>query len=134
MLAIFAHSTVYMVETFERLFPTQGWALVNLSYNSKDPFALSLVIGGPTSPLRWLFSRELLDEGMRSEAGRGDVRIAPTDDRRWINFELGGSSGTTLLRGQMFVVTDFLYRTHALVPAGEECRWIDLDHEVAKLT
>jgi len=53
-------------------------ARIHLSYGPGDPYAVVMVIRVPgNAEVRWMFSRDLLAEGIRCSSGMGDVTVAP---------------------------------------------------------
>jgi len=106
----------------------------SLRYDRDDPDAVHLSFRTPSGqdPIEWLFSRSLAWDGLSLPAGVGDVRIWPSreDPTGPVYIELCSPSGCALFALPRSVLTDFLERSHEIVPAGEEARYIDLDAEL----
>ncbi|OIV37431.1 sporulation protein SsgA [Mangrovactinospora gilvigrisea] len=107
-----------------------------LGYSSSDPFAVHMVFHvGSDFPVRWVFARELLDEGVRRPCGYGDVRIWPTRvrDREVICLALSSPDGNALLEADREEVRRWIRLTHHILPPGEEQRALALDAGLARL-
>jgi hypothetical protein len=107
-----------------------------LEYNSSDPYAVVAVFRTGPTPIRWVFARELLAEGIFAPAGDGDVHVWPCLDSRGhavVLIELHSPYGEALLQAASRDVSDFLQHTFELVPRGTEDIQIDLDHTVLQL-
>jgi hypothetical protein len=129
-------ATVTAEVEVELLVPGQSERIPLLStwaYDSGDPLAVRveflMPLGGPEG---WTFARELLAEGLDAPAGQGDVVLRPEDDRTHVCIMLRGADGAVAtLRAAERALRDFLDRSHARVPAGDEqCtpaldRWLD---------
>ncbi|MFE0424131.1 SsgA family sporulation/cell division regulator [Streptomyces sp. NPDC058953] len=107
-----------------------------LRYETHDPFAVRM--GFPAdatlegNELAWAFARELLAAGMERPAGDGDVRIRPYGyDRTVVEFH--APEGVAVVHIRTSEVRRFLDRVQRLVPAGDEGRHLDLDHDLAEL-
>lgn len=48
-------------------------------YSTDDPMAVQVFILAGRQWVEWVFSRDLLSDGLIAEAGVGDVRICPVD-------------------------------------------------------
>ncbi len=67
------------------------------SYVHTDPYAVRLSLHiAPERVVHWTFARELLDEGMDTPAGIGDVKIIPTESCTGENSSLNLSLQTDL--------------------------------------
>jgi hypothetical protein len=107
-----------------------------LEYDATDPFAVTAVFRSGAAPIRWVFARDLLAEGMFAPVGEGDVHVWPCLDaggRAVVILELTSPHGEALLQAASIDVSDFLLRTFELVPRGAEDMGIDLDHTVLRL-
>ncbi|MER6471167.1 SsgA family sporulation/cell division regulator [Streptomyces collinus] len=94
-----------------------------LRYTTDDPLAV-FVVFPPEATLAgdevtWTFARTLLDQGLRSPAGHGDVQIWPHGRIRTV-LELHSPCGLALLQFPTSALRRFLLRTYAAVPAGLE--------------
>jgi hypothetical protein len=84
--------------------------------------------------VEWVFSRDLLTEGLITAAGAGDVRIRPSEsDSESIEIELSSPSGHATFRAASREVSEFLTQTHEIVPPGAEDDWLDLEHALGLL-
>ncbi|MFC9251867.1 SsgA family sporulation/cell division regulator [Amycolatopsis thailandensis] len=107
---------------------------VELRYDTRDPFAVTARFGRQPGETIWLFSRELLAEGLIEPAGEADVRIGPcTRTLLWVKIELRAPSGEASFVVRSDELSDFLDCTYAMVPPGEEQLWIDFDFELHRL-
>ncbi|MDT0569955.1 SsgA family sporulation/cell division regulator [Streptomyces sp. DSM 3412] len=95
----------------------------SLRYSSDDPLAVHLDFPADISlngsMVTWTFSRGLLEEGVRTPAGAGDVRIRPSGRFRTV-VELHSPYGMALLRFERAAIQRFLLRSYAVVAAGSE--------------
>jgi hypothetical protein len=101
-----------------------------LEYNVRDPYAVTAVFFAGERPVRWIFSRDLLDEGLVHDVGDGDVQVVPgTDDLglHTIQLRLASPDGVAVLEAASDEVLDFLGRSYALVPPGTESTHLDVD-------
>ncbi|WP_333771964.1 SsgA family sporulation/cell division regulator [Streptomyces sp. IBSBF 3136] len=94
-----------------------------LRYAADDPLAV-FVVFPPEATLAgdevtWTFARTLLDQGLRTPAGHGDVQIWPHGRTRTV-LELHSPCGLALLQFPTSALRRFLLRTYAAVPAGLE--------------
>ena len=104
-----------------------------LNFHSRDPFAVRVVFSVASAPaVEWVFSRELLINGLSAPAGTGDVQVFPCHDG--IVFELNSPSGRARLLADPEVLTSFAQDTMNVVPLGAEFRYFDLDQEIALLS
>ncbi|QYX82377.1 SsgA family sporulation/cell division regulator [Streptomyces akebiae] len=95
----------------------------SLRYSSDDPLAVHLDFPADISlngsMVTWTFSRGLLEEGVRTPAGAGDVHIRPSGRFRTV-VELHSPYGMALLRFEKAALQRFLLRSYAVVAAGSE--------------
>lgn len=93
-----------------------------LSFDPSNAYAVRIVLTVAEHDVAWEFSREILDAGMRGEAGLGDVQVwaghGPTG-RTFIR--LSSPGGTALLAAPTAELAEFMDRTYMVVPAGTEC-------------
>jgi hypothetical protein len=110
---------------------------VQLEYRPVDPYAVHAQFAVPgDSGVRWIFSRDLLDEGLVHAAGDGDVRVTPTTDpggRQVLQIELSSPEGLAVLEAFADDVLAFLERCYRVVPPGRESEHLDLDSAVERL-
>lgn len=107
-----------------------------LEYNSADPFAVTAVFRTGATPIRWVFGRDLLAEGVFAPMGEGDVHLWPCLDARGravLIIELTSPHGEALLQAASKDVNEFLQRTFELVPRGTEEMALDLDSAVLRM-
>nr|WP_329078106.1 SsgA family sporulation/cell division regulator [[Kitasatospora] papulosa] len=93
--------------------------LTQLVYRTKDPYAVTAVFySGTEEELEWTFARELLDDGLHSSVGLGDVIVWPgpeeTGDTQRIFIRLRPPGSTALLSLDREDALEFLEATHPL--------------------
>lgn len=118
--------------------PSAGDRLITatLIYQCDDPlaarmsFPASATLDG--SDVTWTFARDLLAAGLRMPSGEGDVHVWPYGLRRTM-IELSSPEGIALLQLDSEDVRDFLTRSYAAVPPGDEHRHLDLEADLAAL-
>ncbi len=97
-------------------------------FSPEAPWAVSVelqVEGGPR--VRWRIGRELLQQGLHTMSGLGDIQMWPS------NLEERATSWLQLCSGDMAALfelpvpplADWLERTYELVPAGRELAGVD---------
>jgi len=105
-------------------------------YRQNDPFAVALhfLVDGDQW-VTWTFARDLLEEGINSPAGDGDVQIWPgvRDGARCTYLHTRSPHGAATFVLALGTVVEFLLSTYALVPSGTESEFLDLDAEIAAL-
>ena len=105
-----------------------------LEYDTRDPYAVAVVLHAGASAVRWLFGRDLLADGLLARCGDGDVRIGPADDPALVVVELTSPDGAAVLEAPAKEIAAFLDRTYDVVPADSESDWFDFAEELAKLS
>ena len=106
---------------------------VELRYDTRDPFAVVAAFRtGRAGWVEWVFSRDLLTEGLIDTAGDGDVRIRPSEGET-VEIELSSPSGHATFRALAREVSEFLQRTHEVIEPGSEDDWLDLEHALGLL-
>ncbi|MFD4761708.1 SsgA family sporulation/cell division regulator [Streptomyces sp. NPDC058439] len=107
-----------------------------LMYDRSDPFAVRMAFPATATlegtDVSWEFSRELLAAGLDGAAGVGDVRIRPFGYDRTV-LEFHAAEGIAMVHVRTAELRRFLARAQALVPAGEEHRFLDLDRSLTEL-
>lgn len=101
-----------------------------LSYDASAPFEVSVTFDPDTVPVTWCFARDLLRQGVFAPAGEGDLRIWPcldSDGKDTVVFELRSGCDPVLIGAPAPLMIEFLERSLAVVPAGEESSYLDLD-------
>ena len=107
-----------------------------LEYYAADPYAVTAVFHTGEQPVRWVFSRDLLDEGLVHDVGDGDIQVVPTRDAfsgHVVQLRLASPDGVAVLEASADVVLEFLGRSYALVPPGMESAFVDLDDTIARI-
>ncbi|MFE4610071.1 SsgA family sporulation/cell division regulator [Streptomyces niveus] len=103
--------------------PQPGCLSVTLRYDSADPLAVRVAFPAEVSrddgEVVWAFARELLEAGLRTPSGDGDVRIWPCG-RAQTMLEFHSADAVALTQFDTAVLRRFLRLTHQTVPAGEE--------------
>lgn len=110
--------------------------MASLCYALDDPYAIRMAFHvGTDEPVEWIFSRELLAAGMDGPAGEGDVHVWPGTDHGLgiLNVALSSPFGHAHFEAPMSAIADFLTRTFAVIPAGEENTCINIDAELDDL-
>ena len=114
--------------------------LAELRYDADDPYAVCLEVHAslderPQDGTVWIFARDLLADGIRRPAGVGDVRVGPssTSGVRRVRIALCSPAGSAVLEASHADLVTFLSATYAVVPAGSEAGYQDLDAEIARL-
>ncbi|MHC3469400.1 SsgA family sporulation/cell division regulator [Streptomyces sp. 7R007] len=102
-----------------------------LSYDVRDPYAVTLILDSEGEhPVRWVFSRELLADGLTGRAGEGDVAVWPEGDEAdgWsVWFEVGRAPHTALFEMASAPLTEWLLGTYRLVSEGREAAFVEWD-------
>ncbi|SFW70097.1 SsgA family sporulation/cell division regulator [Amycolatopsis australiensis] len=105
-----------------------------LEYDTRDPYAVAVVLHAGASAVRWLFGRDLLADGLLTRCGDGDVRVGPAADPALVVVELTSPDGAAVLEAPAKEIAAFLDRTYDVIPAGSETDWFDFQAELAKLS
>lgn len=108
---------------------------VEMRYDTRDPYAVQAAFRtGRAGWVEWVFSRDLLTEGLITAAGDGDVRIRPSStEAETVEIELNSPSGHATFRALTREVSEFLSRTHDVIAPGSEDDWLDLEHALGLL-
>jgi hypothetical protein len=106
---------------------------VRLSYDVADPFAVTVDVTAPTREMSWVFSRDLLADGLRSMVplGEGRIQVQATS----VLTEISGDDDTgerVVLRLPWWNTREFVRLSQVEVPRGRET--CDVDSWVAALT
>ena len=107
-----------------------------LVFDPSDPYAISMNLAARSGTVTWTFARELLEQGIYSPSGDGDVQVWPCLSGAGdavVIIELCSPDGTALLQAPSRTVHDFVVRTLEVVPAGEESAHLALDSLISKL-
>jgi hypothetical protein len=105
-----------------------------LEYDTRDPYAVAVVLHAGANAVRWLFGRDLLADGLLGRCGDGDVRIGPAGDPELVVVELTSPDGAAVLEAPAKEIAAFLDTTYEAVPAGCESDWFDFETELEKLS
>lgn len=133
-----AVSTVTQVITLE-LVDATGAATpleTELSYNPRDPFAVTATFHTIAGQVRWTFGRDLLIGGVYEPTGDGDVHIWPClDDEAHsvVVIELCSPDGEALVQARTTDITSFVERMTRAVAPGAEGDMIDVDGAIAAI-
>ena len=101
-----------------------------LSYDPRDPFAMSatfLTVGGD---VRWTFGRDLLVGGLVEPTGDGDVHVWPCTDNDAhpvVIIELCSPDGEALVQARTTDIVAFVEKMTVAVPLGAESANLDID-------
>ena len=131
------HTTIRSTAVFDLVGPPNPPVpvQVEMRYDTRDPYAVQAAFRtGRAGWVEWVFSRDLLTDGLLGAAGAGDVRIRPADgDPESVEIELSSPSGHATFRAASGEVSEFLARTHEIVAPGSEDDWLDLEHALGLL-
>lgn len=107
-----------------------------LRYSAAEPFAVHIDFPAHVSAdgrgVTWMFGRTLLEEGLETPAGQGDVRIRPCGWARTV-IEFHSPLGLAVIRFSTTTLRRFLLRSYDVVAPGTENLGPDLDHGLAAL-
>jgi hypothetical protein len=114
--------------------------VASLYYSKEDPYAIRIAFHvGLDEPVEWIFARELLSSGIKGREGLGDVVVWPATTAadgkpgNVLNIELSSPFGQAHFEAPIKEISDFLKRTYAIVPAGDETDFVDVDSELNEL-
>jgi hypothetical protein len=108
-------------------------ARIHLSYGPGDPYAVVMVIRVPgNAEVRWMFSRDLLAEGIRCSSGMGDVTVTPCPEvpSDLLHMTLRNDVSSAVMEMRLAPIKEFLRSTYELVPAGWEGVFLKVDDDV----
>ncbi|MEV0174503.1 SsgA family sporulation/cell division regulator [Streptomyces sp. NPDC050803] len=105
-------------------------------FTPESPLIVSVELhieGGPR--VLWRIGRDLLNQGLYSMSGLGDVRMWPLDQREGATARLQLASGdmAALFELPVSPLEEWLKHTYELVPAGAELAGVDWDDATAAL-
>ena len=123
--------SVVRLVTLELISSTEGPSPIDaeLRYDSKDPYAVTLVLRTGPTPVTWIFGRELLSTGLDEQTGDGDVGVWPCVDvfgRRAVMIEFSSPDGRALLQASVSAVARFVESAHRAVAPGSESDHVDI--------
>jgi hypothetical protein len=107
-----------------------------LSYNTSDPYALTISFFLDETPVPWTFGRDLLSGGLIEPTGDGDVHVWPCLDDEGaavVTIELCSPHGDALVELRTEDAADFVERAHALVAPGAESAHLDVDAAITAI-
>jgi hypothetical protein len=107
-----------------------------LGYDPADQYAVTATFRTAAGSVVWTFARELLSRGLTTPTGEGDVHIWPcldTAGRAVVIIELSSPDGELIAQAPTQDVYRFVSRSLALVPAGLESAYVDLDELIVQL-
>lgn len=100
-------------------------------YSPRDPLAVTVIFDTTSeAPVRWVFSRDLLSDGLERQSGTGDVTVTPVEDEHGvpaIQIQLSSPDGDAFMLASAEQVEDFVTQTWRLVPPGTEGALLDID-------
>lgn len=109
-------------------------------YDEDDPYVVDMIISQGGQTVRWVLSRELLNEGQRGKAGIADVIVRPHfDDPEdfsrpcMTNIRLSSDDGRADVRFVADLLTPFLIETYELVPKGMESGRLRVDAVIRRI-
>jgi hypothetical protein len=109
---------------------------LTLRYSSGDPFAVQFVFPAWVSldgeQVTWIFARALLEEGLDTPAGMGNVRIRPYGPSHTA-VEFHSPEGIAMIRFGTAALRHFLHRTYTVTEPGREAPEPSLDRGLASL-
>ena len=98
------HTTIRSTAVFDLVGPPNPPVpvQVEMRYDTRDPYAVQAAFRtGRAGWVEWVFSRDLLTEGLITAAGAGDVRIRPAEhDSEAMEIELSSPSGHATFRAR----------------------------------
>lgn len=107
------------------------------SYSTTDPLAVvAMFHTGESEPVRWVFARDLLSEGMDHRTGDGDMVVWPAvgvEGAPAVHIRLRSPDGDALLEADAAAVQQFLKLTWALVTPGTEGHLLDVESVLGSL-
>ncbi|MFJ8045488.1 SsgA family sporulation/cell division regulator [Kitasatospora sp. NPDC096147] len=99
-----------------------------LRYHRADPYAVYFDTHLELDePVTWMFSRDILDDGLIRSGGEGDVTVRRCGDPWALEIVLAGDGGPVVLQAPVTSVAGFLEATWEQVPPGSERDHLDLD-------
>ncbi|MFF0294954.1 SsgA family sporulation/cell division regulator [Kitasatospora sp. NPDC004614] len=114
-----------------------GEVRTRFRYDAAAPYEVRLTFhAGRPDEADWVFSRDLLRDGLDSLSGQGDVKLWPTHcpcHGLTLHLALESPHGSALLEVPRPQVKDWLERSYRIVPDGQEAELLPDDEELAKL-
>lgn len=110
------------------------WSI--LEYSKGEPFAATITFELGETSNQWIFARDLLKESLKGSTGFGDVTLEPSEDkahRQVVHLKISNSDSYAVFELPRDLVSIFLEASEALVPYGQESKFLHLDEELAAL-
>jgi hypothetical protein len=110
--------------------------MAELAYDQNDPYAIRVAFHtGGTDIVEWTFARSLLTDGVTHPVGEGDVQVWPSHagGKPIVCLSLSSPSGRALFEAPLAQLVEFLTKTYAVVPTGNESDHVDVEAELALL-
>jgi len=107
-----------------------------LTYNPRDPFAVTATFMTVAGQVRWTFGRDLLIGGLYEPTGDGDVHVWPcldNDAHSVVMIELCSPDGEALVQARTAEITAFVERMTQAVAPGSEAAHLDVDGAIAAI-
>ena len=107
-----------------------------LSYDPRDPYAMSATFLTVAGNVRWTFGRDLLIGGLYEPTGDGDVHVWPCLDnqaRSVVIIELCSPDGEALVQARTIDISAFVEQMTAVVPQGAEDSHLDVDAAISAI-
>ena len=106
-----------------------------LGYDSMEPYAVTALFRTSDGDVTWVFGRDLLEDGLRTPVGEGDVAVWPSssDGLPVVCLSLASPSGSALLEADLDTVRSFLDAAYTAVPMGHESQALDIDNALLQL-
>lgn len=131
------HVTLRSAAVFDLLAPNAPAVAVQveLRYDTHDPFAVVAAFrNGRAGWVEWVFSRDLLADGLLADAGDGDIRIRPAgEDPELVVLELSSPSGHAVFEASAQRLAEFLDTTYDVVLPGHETLWMNVDDALGQM-
>jgi hypothetical protein len=131
------HVTLRSSAVFDLLAPRTPAVPVQvaLRYDTRDPYAIVAAFRtGRAGWVEWVFSRDLLADGLIAQAGEGDVRIRPgMGDPEIVVVELNSPSGHAVFEASAQRLAEFLDASYDIVLPGDETQWMNVDHALDQM-
>ena len=126
------HTTIRSTAVFDLVGPPNPPVpvQVEMRYDTRDPYAVQAAFRtGRAGWVEWVFSRDLLADGLLAPAGDGDVRIRPgVGDPEIVVVELNSPSGHAVFEASAQRLAEFLDASYDIVLPGDETLWMNVDH------
>ena len=106
-----------------------------LGYDAHDPYAVTATFRTGDGDISWVFSRELLAEGLTERVGEGDILIRPAHPSRGplVLFTLTSPSGSARIEGDRDEIRGFLDDSYQVLPSGSEWQYLQVDRVIDEL-